>query len=179
MERTIQIDLDWLAEQSLTPDEYIYMLAKHKDWSFKGKLRGKPDLKKLESRGFIKNTGEEVVLRKEFIDLVEGDFDQMFAELCATYPMKVGSPGSYRVLHASNPKAKANQKARDRYKKFVGTDVNKHRKVIKALNVMLTHSRNKLQYLQMLEVWINAHGWEKWEGINEIDESSGRITRVL
>ena len=179
MERKIQLDLDWLAEQGLTPDEYIYMLSKHKKWTFSGKLRGKPNLKKLEERGLIKNTGTEVFIRQEFIDLVDGNFGQMFAELCATYPMKVGSPGNYRILHAADPSAKANEKARTRYRKFVGTDLNKHKKVIQGLNVMLTHSKGKLKFLQALEVWINAHGWEKWESIEEVNDNDGRVNRVF
>lgn len=180
MEKAVQLDLEWLASQGLSPDEYIFMLSKHRKWSFDGKLKGKPDLKKLENKGLIKVIGTEVTVRKGFSDLVDGDFEVMFAELLSTYPMKVGSVGNYRVLHAADPKAKANSKARERYKKFVGTDKNKHAKVMRSLKVMLQHQRNKLQYLQMLEVWINAHGWEKWEGFDDVtDKTDGRINRVL
>lgn len=175
----MQMDLDWLAEQNLSPDEYIFMLLKHRKWSFEGKLKVRPDLKKLEALGLVKNTGTEVIVRQEFIDLVEGDFDRMFAELCSTYPMKVGEPGGYRVLHAADPSAKANDIARKRYKRAIGDDVGKHKKVMKALNAMLTHQRGNLKYLQMLEVWVNSHGWEKWMDVEEKEEDDGRINRVL
>ena len=102
----------------------------------------------------------------------------MFAELLATYPIKVGGRGDTRILHAADPRAKANDKAREKYRKFVKNDRQKHERVMQALSTMLVHQRDKLQYLQMLEVWINSNGWEKWENLTE-DKNDGRVDRVL
>ena len=179
----VTFDLNFLAENDLYPNEYVYMYCKHKQLSLP--FRGmKVNIKRLEELGYLKIVSDEhgkpksTVLRQKFIDLVEGSFDRMFAELVGTYPMKVGDPGNYRVLHAADPTAKANAKARDRYRKVVDKDPQMHAKIIRLLKVQLEHQREKLQYMQMLEVWISNRTWEKWEGF-EIEQDETRNTRVF
>ena len=79
--------------------------------------------------------------------------------------------------------AKANEKARIRYHKYVGNDINKHNEVIKALQTELDIRRkgNGLEYMQQLVTWVNNHTWEKYIGLDESESKSGsaRITRQL
>ena len=106
----------------------------------------------------------------------------MFAELVSTYPMKVGSPGrGIRILHAKDPNAKANEKAKNRYKRIVGTKVYKHKHLLNCLNKQLIIDQDSLAYLQNLETWINNHTWEKYENIDENDsnKTQNRTTRQL
>ena len=42
---------------------------------------------------------------------------------------------------------------------------------MKCLDKQLTVDRNNLGYLQNLEVWINNHTWEKYEDLNEQNQT--------
>ena len=66
--------------------------------------------------GYIKDS----VVTDKFKQLFSNNFDAMFDELMSIYPSKVESSNGVRVLHAVDPKAKSNLKARNRYKKVVG-----------------------------------------------------------
>lgn len=179
----VTFDLNFLADNGLYPNDYVYLYSKYKDihLPFKGM---KVNIKRLEELGYLKIISDDngnpksTVLRQKFKDIVEGDFDRMFAELVSTYPMKVGVPGNYRILHAADPNAKANAKAKDRYRKVVDKNPQMHMKIIKLLHVQLEQQRQKLQYMQMLEVWITNRTWEKWEGF-EIEQDESRNTRVF
>ena len=147
-------------------------------------LNLKPNLDELQTKGYVKlgETTDQHVVRQEFIDLFSNDFDQMFAELVGTYPMKVNSfRGGVRILHAKDPDAKANEKARNKYRKIIGTKAYKHKHIISCLNKQLAVERENLGFLQNLEVWINNHTWEKYENLEENDtkENTTRITRSL
>ena len=115
----IEIDIDLLIENDISADDYLGLYALYrKGFKTVRKLNFKPNWKKLEQKGFIKLGAklEDAVIRQEFIDLFSSDFDQMFAELLSTYPMKVRTKtGSYRILRGSDPSLKTNAKAKDRY----------------------------------------------------------------
>lgn len=180
----IEINMDFLALHNLQPNEYVYLYAKYYNISIPFKSL-KMNLKKLEEDGYIKITGKELVskniaIRKKFINLIEGDFDRMFCELLSRYPIKVGHKGKYRILHAANPDAKANKKVKEKYRKLVENKPDLHNKIINLLDVQLSHQRDSLQYMQMLEVWVNSRTWEKWEGFDNMEEQDGtRNTKQL
>ena len=175
---TFELDIPWLASVGLMPNDYVFLMCLHKRIKYPF-VRNLPFVKSIEAMGYIKLTDQGVVLRQKFIDLIEGDFDQMFAELLATYPMKVGdNPQNLRILHAADIKAKSNKIAKDRYKKIVDGKAHVHRKIMKGLSNQLKYQRQNLQYMQRLEVWINAATWELWEDI-EIKEDEGRRTSIL
>ena len=105
----------------------------------------------------------------------------MIAELVATYPFKVDSPTrGIRVLHAKDPKAASNKKARNKYKKIIGNKTHLHKYIMKCLQLQLEHEKDNLGYLQNFETWINNHTWEKYEdmNINEVKDDI-IITRQL
>ena len=181
----MNIDIEHIIGLKLSPDEYVFLLLHHKEKYNEYVSRGiklRIDLRKLQDVGYIKILEDnKVAVRQKFVDLIETNFDRQFAELVATYPMKVGNSGKYRILHASNPDAKANAKSKAKYRSILKKDPLLHNKIIKLLNVQLTQQRESLQYLNALDVWLNQSMWEKWEGIDENteDDNDERNTRVL
>ena len=181
----VDIDFEILIETGMSADDFLYLYLLHKkEYSYLPSLNLKPNLDKLQNEGYIKlgETSDQHYIRQEFIDLFSSSFDQMFAELIGTYPLKVTSPGrGVRVLHAKDPDAKANLKCKIRYKKVVGDKLYKHKHIMKCLNNQLRIERDNLAYLQNLETWINNHTWEKYENLDDNDtrETTTRITRSL
>ena len=94
--------------------------------------------------------------------------------------MKVNSSRGIRVLHSIDPNSKSNEKAKSRYSRVVGTKRFIHNRIMGLLDKQLSIERERLEYLQNLEVWINNHTWEKYANIEENGtESENRITRKL
>jgi len=181
----IDIDINLLLDNDLSADDYLALYALYrKGYKILAKLNLKPNWEDLQKNGYVKlgDTMEDHIVRQEFIDLFSSDFEQMFVELLAMYPMKVQTTNGVRILHATDPKAKANKKARDRYRKVVGNKRFIHDKIIKLLATQLTVERGRLDYLQNLEVWINNYTWEKYADIedsNGNNDEENRITRRL
>jgi hypothetical protein len=184
----IEIEFDILRETKMSADDFTYLYVVYKKgFTLLNNLNLKPDLEKLQQDGYVK-LGESPAthtIRQEFIDLFISDFDAMFSELCGTYPFKVNSSRGVRVLHAIDPDAKSNTKAKSKYKSIVDGKSHKHRYIMKCLDTQLTVDKHNLGYLQNLEVWINNHTWEKYEDLNEQNTENGekgqrpRITRTL
>lgn len=179
----IEIDTELLHTLDISPDEFVYLEALRS-----GEHIQSPPLNlmnidplRLERLGLIKTDGDdEIHIRDKYLQAVESDFDTMFAQLVGTYPFKVGGVGDMRVLRAHDPKAKANDTARKRYRMAVGKNLPLHRKVLELLDIQLTNMRGKLQFLPALEVWINKREWEKWEGTDkDTGDAEGRITTVF
>ena len=186
----IEIEFDVLRDTKMSADDYTYLyIVYKKGFALLNNLNLKPDLEKLQQEGYVK-LGESPAnhtIRQEFIDLFISDFDAMFAELCGTYPFKVNAPkGGVRVLHAIDPDAKSNVKAKSKYESILGGKAHKHRYIMKCLDKQLTVDKHNLGYLQNLEVWLNNHTWEKYEDLNEQQQTENgeqgqrpRITRTL
>lgn len=175
----MNIDLIWLKENSLTPDEYVYLMHMMQGETPVCKLNIRA--KYLEERGFIKIREGDLILRDAFRELVTTDFKSAFAQLVGTYPFKVGVGSDVRVLHALDPDASSNKVARDRYRKVLEKDPTLHSDIMRALDTQLSMQRNKLKFLPKLEVWINKRSWEGWLDIDMEEEpnADGRITRTL
>ena len=179
----VQIDVNLLVENSISADDFLALYAIYrKGFKTLDKLKLNPNWDDLQSKGYVKlgDSVEKHIIRQEFIDLFSSDFDQMFAELISTYPMKVSTNRGYRILHAADPNCKSNQKAKAKYSRIVGTKKFVHDKIIKLLKVQLKVERDRLEYMQGLEVWLNNHTWEKYINIDEnAEQSENRITRRL
>lgn len=180
----IEIDTERLANLGVSPDEYVYltMLSRNEiDSSFKLNV----DLELLQTNGWVKlGEGDEVTLRDKFDSSTISDFDQMWHGLLSRFPLKVINQGTVRMLRAKDPDSKANSKSKAKYKKIVGTDKEKHNRIIQCLDreLQLRRLGNGLGYMQMLETWINNHSWEKYTDTNDTTEpesNTGRITRTL
>tara|TARA_R110002051_G_scaffold102168_2_gene173302 strand:- start:647 stop:1198 length:552 start_codon:yes stop_codon:yes gene_type:complete len=181
----VDIDFEVLEQTQMSADDFLYLYIIHKEsYTYLNNLNLKPNLEKLQEDGYIKlgETPDQHFIRQEFIDLFSSNFDQMFAELISTYPMKVMTPDrGIRMLHAKDPDALNNKKAKDKYEKIVGDKLYKHKHIMKCLNTELTINRFNLSYMQNLQTWINNHTWEKYENLDEHDtkQETNRITRSL
>ena len=179
----VQIDVNLLVENGISADDFLALYAIYrKGFKTLDKLKLNPNWDDLQSKGYVKlgDSVEKHIIRQEFIDLFSSDFDQMFAELISTYPMKVSTNRGYRILHAADPNCKSNQKAKAKYSRIVGTKKFVHDKIIKLLKVQLRVERGKLEYMQQLEVWLNNHTWEKYINMDEnAGQSENRITRRI
>ena len=179
----LQIDVNLLVENGISADDFLALYAIYrKGFKTLDKLKLNPNWDDLQSKGYVKlgDSVEKHIIRQEFIDLFSSDFDQMFAELINTYPMKVSTNRGYRILHAADPNCKSNEKAKAKYSRIVGTKKFVHDKIIKLLKVQLRVERGKLEYMQQLEVWLNNHTWEKYINMDEnAGESENRSTRRL
>lgn len=182
----VEIDFEVLSETKMSADDFLYLyIIYRKGFNYLTQLNLKPNIDRLQENGYVKlgELPEDHTIRQDFIDLFVSDFEQMFAELIGTYPMKVNSPGrGVRILHAKDPDAKANDKCRDKYKKIVNDKPYKHKHIMKCLDLQLTLERDNLGFLQNLETWINNYTWEKYENLDENDtkDNTGpRITRSL
>ena len=175
---TIEIDLELLKTTNLSADEYIGLyLVFRKGYTYLEELNLNIDWNKLETQGYIKDK----LVTDKFRSLFSNNFDAMFEELISVYPSKVDSSNGVRVLHAVDPKAKSNLKAKNRYKKVVGNKLHVHNRIIKLQKVQLNVQQDNLAYMQNLETWINNHTWEKYENLDENDtkQQTNRITRSL
>ena len=176
----IELDLHLLEESGLSADDFVWLyMIYRKAFNYKLNSRISP---RLETDGWIVygNNPMEHIIQQKFRDLFVSDFDSMFAELCNTYPFKVESPRGVRVLHAKDPKAASNKKARNKYKKIIANKPHVHRYIMKCLKIQLAHEKDNLGYMQNFETWINNHTWEKYEDMNlNTSEDDRRITRKL
>ena len=114
------------------------------------------------------------------IDDLTENFDDLFKELLSVYPAIVESPGrGRRILHAKDPDAYTNMKAKNRYRKVTGERVVKHKEIIRLLKIQLETDKDSLGYMQKLETWLNNYTWEDYIDINLEENNDGRITRSL
>jgi hypothetical protein len=184
----LEIDTEQLKSLGISPDEFVYIsMLKSKAIDLNLKLN--INLELLQTNGWIK-LGEdgEVILRGKSL-VKEDDFDRMWAALLSRFPIKVVCNGSVRMLRAGDSEAKTNLKSKEKYRKIINGNVEKHERIIKCLETELDFRRrgNSIGYMQMLETWVNNHSWEKYsieETVTKSDgESSvvepGRITRIL
>ena len=171
----IEIDLELLEEIDLHPNEYIALHCKHKSIMMTESLDKSVNYNFLRIEGWIDDDYE---LTDKWLDLFAADYDDLFKELIEAYPAVVESPGrGKRVLHAKDPDAYSNMKAKDRYRKITKEKVHVHKRIMQLLKVQL--SQGNLGYLQKLETWLNNYTWEQYVDMDLKDETNGRITRSL
>ena len=177
----IEISTESLANLCISADEYLYLYLLHqKAYDILATLNLDVDTELLQTKGYLK-LGQETsahIVREPFYSHLESPFSQMWSELLAHFPLRV----EQRVLRARDANAKANEKARIRYEKYLKGNVGKHKEVIKALQTELDLRRgdDSLKYMQQLTTWVNNHTWEKYIGLeDEQTKSSRRNTRQL
>jgi hypothetical protein len=180
----VEVNTDILSKFGITADDFLYLYLLHaKSYDCLEQLTLKPNTEALQTKGLIK-LGEELrdhIVRQAFLDMFQASFDQMWAELLSHFPLKVFNNGHLRVLRAKDAAAKANSKARERYRKIVGGDLLKHQFVVKCLKneLELRKSTSTLGYMQMLTTWVNNYTWENYEDIETSSPDDTRITRQL
>tara|TARA_R110002074_G_scaffold112987_3_gene241490 strand:+ start:1295 stop:1849 length:555 start_codon:yes stop_codon:yes gene_type:complete len=177
----LEIDFEVLKVTEMSADDYMFLfLIYRKGFNYLSILNLKPNISDLKENGYLEVSEklEDHKVTQDFIDLFVSNFDQMFGDLVDKYPWKVVSPGrGVRVLHAIDPKAKSNDKARNRYKKIVDNKPILHKHIMQCLDRQLLVNKDNLGFLQNLEVWINNYTWEKYENLNDYAEESKHSPR--
>ena len=184
----IEIDTEQLKSLGLSPNEFIYICLLSRN-ALDIDLNLDVNLELLQTNGWIKiGEDDEVVLRSKSLGKEEDDFDRMWASLLSRFPIKVMCNGAIRILRAGDSNAKSNQKAKEKYRKYLSGSSEKHDRVIKALETELDFRKrgNSTGWMQMLETWVNNHSWEKYyteeiksNGGEPTVQEPGRITRLL
>ena len=180
----IEINTDFLKEFDISADDYLYLYIIQKGGNkYLQTLTLNPNIDKMLTKGYLELNEGSYIVTDIYKSLFSNDFDAMFVELTDTYPWKVTAPnGGVRVLHAKDSAAKANDKAKKKYKRITKVKKDTHDHIIKCLKIQLLVDKDSLGYMQNLETWLNNHTWEKYEDINyedKSDEQSQRITRQL
>jgi len=182
----VSINTDILKKFGITADDFLYLyLLYATSYDLITELELKPNTEALQTKGLVK-LGEELqdhIVRQEFLDLFQTSFDALWSELLSSFPLRVYNKGNMRVLRAKNAHAKANAKAKEKYKRILNGSKILHDRIVKCLEneLELRKSTDTLGYMQMLPTWINNYTWEKYEDINDEQspEEQRRITRQL
>ena len=144
---TIEIDLELLKTTNLSPNEFIGLyLVLRKGYAYLDELNLNVNWKELETKGYIKDK----LITDKFKSLFSNNFDLMFSELISVYPNKVSTSTGVRVLHAVDPKAKSNLKAKNRYKRIVSNRLHVHNRIMKLLKVQLKITQKLKLHLKKL-----------------------------
>ena len=184
----LEINTETLKNIGITADDFLYLYLLHaRDYKLVKELNLKPNTKALQTKSLVKlgESLEDHIIRQEFLDLFQNSFDIMWYELLSHFPLKVSSKGSLRILRARDSNAKANLKAKQKYKSIVGTDKTKHDRIVKCLDNELAFRKqaDSLGFMKMLQTWVNSYEWENYEDINGEAETTApsvrRITRKL
>ena len=85
---TIEIDLELLKTNDLSPDEFIGLyLVLRKGYSYLKDVKLNIDWKNLEDKEYIEDwTANTLVVTNKFKSLFTNNFDAMFEELISVYP---------------------------------------------------------------------------------------------
>ena len=182
----LEINTETLEKFGITADDFLYLYLLYSEcYDLIEKLELQPNTNSLQTKGLIK-LGEETqdhIIRQKFLDLFQTSFDQLWSELLSHFPIRVYNNGNTRVLRAKDAHAKANNKAKEKYKKILNGSKMLHDRIIKNLQseLVLRKSSDSLGWMQMLPTWINNYTWEKYEDIEHegSPEEKRRITRKL
>ena len=166
--------LHLVRDLEISPDDYCYLFLKANDQSTEGYVLNWSS-SRLEEKGYIKVTSEDIILRQKAINLFFKEND-LFALFWTKYPIKVpnGTGPGYRVLKGAGLDTKQAETCRKKFEKLP------HNKelVIKCLDKELDHRRasNSLPFMQNIETWLNQRTYEKY--MNEIGEIKSLETRI-
>ena len=181
----IEINTDFLTDKKISADDYLYLYILQRNGDkYLQTLTLKPNIDSMLEQGYLELSEDHYIVTTKYTDFFSNNFTVMFAELIDTYPWKVKSPNrGIRILHAKDSAAKANDKAKNKYKRITKVKQDVHEHIIKCLKIQLEVEKDSLGYMQNLETWLNNHTWEKYEDINYDDtkstEETQRITRQL
>lgn len=151
----------------ISPDDYCYLFLRVNNQELEGYLLDWSS-SRLEEKGFIKVTSEDIILREKALDLFfpKGD---LFLTFWSVFPIKVPSSFGYRMLKSKGLDTKDAEVCR---KKFEKLPVNDKSIVIKALEKELDMRRaaNTLPYMQNCETWLNQRTYEKYIDIETVSD---------
>ena len=166
---TINIDLEVLIKEDLTPDHYVFLWGLYHNYNLND-VEFYPNHVPLEEKGFIK-LGEDWMLRTRGKLLFEPrGLDAKFIEFYHSYPYKVSNgKGGIRALRDNSTDTKAALDCKKKYLAVLEKKPNLHEVILKAMGVYV---KNESPYLQRIEVFLNQQSWNKYIGVEEDNEDN-------
>lgn len=163
---TINIDLDVLIKEDLTPDDYVFLWGLYHNYDLND-VEFYPNHVPLEEKGFIK-LGEDWTLRTRGKLLFEPQgLDAKFIQFWTQYPLKVSNGrGGFRHLRDSSVDTKQALVCKKKYLAIIEKKPNLHEVILKAMEVYV---KNESPFLKSIEVCLNQEVWNKY--IGEVDKS--------
>ena len=167
---TINIDLEVLIKEDLTPDDYVFLWGLYHNHNLND-VEFYPNHVPLEEKGFIK-LGEDWMLRTKGKELfMPKGLDAKFIEFWTSYPSKVSNGhGGFRALRDSSADTKQALKCKEKYLQILKKSPKLHDLILKAME---TYVKNESPYLQGIEVFINQQTWNKYIGVDEKGNNEG------
>lgn len=166
--------LHLVRDLEISPDDYVYMFLKAHNQSTDGYVLDWSS-SRLEEKGYLKITSEDIILRQKALDLFFKQND-LFALFWSKYPVKVpnsNGPG-YRMLKSKDLDTKQAETCRKKFEKLP------HNKelIIKCLEKELDYRRSNgsFPYMQNVETWLNQRTYEKF--MNDVEETKSLETRI-
>ncbi len=182
MERFCKLDLKICEDYALEPQHYVWLFLiykKEEDRAWSLSFLQQADLEYLERNGFIRlgryilvKGYNNVYLTKKAIELFESTGnDKLFEQLWDLFPQKVDDgKGGYRVLRAVNIDSKDGEICRAKYLAIIKGQPELHIHIIKCLTTQLRVDKHRLTYMNNLATWLNQRIWERYEGLDNIEE---------
>ena len=170
---TINIDLEVLIKEDLTPDDYVFLWGLYHNYNLND-VEFYPNHIPLEEKGFIK-LGEDWMLRTRGKLLFEPQgLDAKFIEFFSSYPFRAGQ----RVLRDKNCDTKQALLCKRKYEIILKKHPNIHSKVMEGLHNYVKSTENR--FLCGVEVFLNQEMWNKYVGdIKEKDNSELGTTESI
>jgi hypothetical protein len=179
--RSLVIDEMMMEENSWNINEYLtalkaYLMVKHRvEIPFVSTI---DTIRKLEAEGFLTVENDEFHSTSKLIGLFEKD--DKFEEFYHKYPYKVRDAyGHQRILRVRNPLSISGRKLKQKWNRITKGNPEIIDQVIRGLENELKHRKEhgSMQYMQMLETWLNNGTWEAYleEDSSEKSEKSDKI----
>ncbi len=171
----VEINTSKLIEEGLTSDQYVLLyliwekksaVASHLLKNNQALVKSLPDL--VEKKYLLKFDSSTIIIDRKKVQQLIGLKVDFFWELFNTYPAKVFTGGSNRVLRALSHDSWDAKTCKKKYESKIKT-LAKHEHVMDCLNAELNErrKRNSMEYMQQLITWINQSSWEKSEVLLE------------
>lgn len=164
---TVNIDLDTLIQNNITPDDYIFLWSLYHSISLEIEIF--PNHKPLEDKGLIK-IGDKYILTNKGKDLFEPKgVEAKFIEFYTSYPQRVSNGmGGYRALRDSGSDTKRANVCLKKYENLLKRNPKIHTTIMNGLRNYISNSNR--QYLVNVEVFLNQEYWNKYVSEEKSEE---------
>lgn len=175
----ITIDTEVLEREKICANGYVLMYSIFSNQNARLEYSDKM-LDDLESKGFIKQTEDGVVLRGKALALfgANNDLELSFLEFFNSFPIKVPSDnGGSRPLRPKSSEAESAKDIRKKYLAIIKDRPELHKHILKVLDAELDMRRksNSMKFMNGIVVWLNQRLFEKYEYLLDDLESNKEL----
>lgn len=173
----IHINIETLRNNNLSVSEFIYIRNLYVDNLQKidnvFQILDVFSLNNLESKGFIKITENEIVLRNKAKALFNQE--DLFDRFLVTFPIK--TPKKKRYLSPAKLEGVAYNTLKNKWNRIFKNNKAKALKAIEVLEAeirMRQQTPDGLEFMNAVDVWLNQANYEKYEYLLEEDFEASR-----